>query len=660
MKNLLIVVIACCLATTITIGQGTYQLMDTDSLFAALKSEKNDTSRINIYLTLHNKFRLSDFLVAKSYADTAYNLSHEIEWKKGIAQSAMQLGIAHSLTGQADKAIELLNESINYATEIQDMQSVGRCYMTLGNIQYDKSNYAEALPHYLNSFETFESIKYYAGMSAALIWVGIIYQFGQKDYDKAIETYKEADEYAILGSSDLNRSYILSNLATIYYETDQYDSSIAYNFKSIAIKTRFNDTRGLSNTYSNLANCYFELKQYPEALEYYGKAFDIRKENSDSTGIANSLVNLGKVEFELDNFNKSIQYYQEGLAIATRIDHKEAIQQAYQLLSQAYEKQGNYKLSLDAYKAFKTISDTIFNIESEEILSELRTKFDTEKKEDQILIQQAQLAQQQSANQRNIAGIIALSIAAISLVIVILLIRSRARKKQKLLLQEGELKIKEAQMNATISSQEKERSRVAKDLHDGFGQMISVLNLNLKALSKDGGNQHEIFENSAGVLDEMYAELKSICFNLMPQTLIKLGIGPALTEFADRINKSGTVHVTVDLFQMDDRLPELVEISLYRISQEWINNILKYSDARQVTLQLTREENELTLLIEDDGIGFDRSVLINGKGNGWSNINSRVNLIKGEIDLDTVPGRKGTTFIAELTLQEQLEQTTSS
>ena len=204
-------------------------------------------------------------------------------------------------------------------------------------------------------------------------------------------------------------------------------------------------------------------------------------------------------------------------------------------------------------------------------------------------------------------------------------------------------------MNAIVKGQEDERNRFAKDLHDGFGQMISSLMLNLKGLeslkSTNIEERSNIFKLSSTILSDMYVELKNICFNLMPQKLIAAGVGEALREFASRINQSGSLYLEVSFFDIDQRLEEVQEISLYRISQEWVNNIIKYSDATKIDLQITNNEEEITLVIEDNGIGFDKTLLENGSGNGWKNINSRANLIKGIVELDTTVGLKGTTFI---------------
>lgn len=215
-------------------------------------------------------------------------------------------------------------------------------------------------------------------------------------------------------------------------------------------------------------------------------------------------------------------------------------------------------------------------------------------------------------------------------------------------------------MQAIVRGQEQERNRFARDLHDGFGQMISALNLNLRGLQSVRGtdleNRMEVFNASSEILKNMHTELKNICFDLMPQTLIKHGLGAAIEEFAERIHASGQKSVEVHVHGLDERLTELQEISVYRIAQEWVNNILKYSDAQHITLQITRDEDELTLLIEDDGMGFDRQLLIDGKGNGWRNMQSRANLISGEIELDTTPGMRGNAFI----LNAKLNQTVTS
>ena len=207
-------------------------------------------------------------------------------------------------------------------------------------------------------------------------------------------------------------------------------------------------------------------------------------------------------------------------------------------------------------------------------------------------------------------------------------------------------------MHAIVKSQENERKRFAEDMHDGLGQMISSLKLNLKSLESIKSIQTEkrlaTFETSKSIIEDMFKELKNICFNLMPQTLIISGLTEALKESASRINKSEKIFVSIKIYGLDKRLSELHEITIYRISQEWINNIIKYAGAQKITLQITRDDEEITLMIEDDGVGFDTALLTMGKGDGWKNISSRANIIKASVELDSTPDTRGSTFILNI------------
>jgi signal transduction histidine kinase len=146
----------------------------------------------------------------------------------------------------------------------------------------------------------------------------------------------------------------------------------------------------------------------------------------------------------------------------------------------------------------------------------------------------------------------------------------------------------------------------------------------------------------------MHKEVRAVAFNLMPQTLIQSGLVPALREMALRIEERQPLKIKVTSFDMDARLADVQEISLYRMVQEWVNNIIKYSGATKVDVNLVRNEANLSLTIEDDGAGFDSSKLEHSKGHGWKNILSRAGLIKATVEIDTVSGRRGTTLMVQV------------
>jgi len=146
-------------------------------------------------------------------------------------------------------------------------------------------------------------------------------------------------------------------------------------------------------------------------------------------------------------------------------------------------------------------------------------------------------------------------------------------------------------------------------------------------------------------MNDMNVEIRNIAFNLMPQVLVKDGLHEALHEFAQRVSNSGGIKIEVQTYNLSQDMSSEQRIALYRICQEWVNNVIKYSKAKQIMIQAVQHTEELVITIEDDGNGFDKRLLTEGKGNGWKNINSRLSLIRGTIDIDTLLQRKGTIAI---------------
>ena len=180
-----------------------------------------------------------------------------------------------------------------------------------------------------------------------------------------------------------------------------------------------------------------------------------------------------------------------------------------------------------------------------------------------------------------------------------------------------------------------------------MGQLVSALTMNIQGLkntSNDPQVRLEIVDNSTSLLHDIQHEIRNIAFNLMPQILTNDGLIPALRELLARINKSNQMNAEVQVFGMEGRLNEVFEISLYRILQEWISNVLKYANATEILIQFTAHEEEIIITVEDNGQGFNLRTFENSKGNGWRNINTRLSLIKGEMDIDTQEGRKNTTL----------------
>jgi two-component system NarL family sensor kinase len=192
--------------------------------------------------------------------------------------------------------------------------------------------------------------------------------------------------------------------------------------------------------------------------------------------------------------------------------------------------------------------------------------------------------------------------------------------------------------------------RLAKDLHDGLGGMLSGVKFSLMNMKSNLIINHEnvvTFERSLDMLDTSIQELRRVAHNMMPEALTKFGLDEALKDYCDNINKAQIVQVKYQSFGMDSRMDSSIEIIVYRIVQELFANIFKHAKATEVLVQLLREENRLSVTVEDNGKGFDVKSLDMNKGAGWANIRSRVEYLKGKLDLHSEEG-KGTSVNIEL------------
>jgi signal transduction histidine kinase len=297
------------------------------------------------------------------------------------------------------------------------------------------------------------------------------------------------------------------------------------------------------------------------------------------------------------------------------------------------------------------VKDSVFNEESSRQIAEMQTKYETEKKEQQLQIQHLQI------NRRNIILIVLCLVFALS-VLIGWLSYNRYKLRQKALMDSEMLRQQELRAKAILDAEEQERQRIGQDLHDGVGQILSAAKLNLSALQStlaipEQGNKDKM-QNALDLLDESVKEVRSISHSMMPNMLIKSGLASAVRDFVNKMT-GDKLKIDLDIVGTNKRLDSTIEAVLFRIFQEIVNNIIRHSGANQVTIQLLQHDQEIVLMVEDNGKGFDvGKTLQNENGIGLKNITSRVDYLHGTIHFDSVPGR-GTTVIVEIPIRYETD-----
>lgn len=519
-------------------------------------------------------------------------------------------------------------------------------YTHLGVTSYLKGDYNEALPAFIRSSEIFDSLKQYNGLAAVNNEMAVFYS-KQKDYETSLRHIDLALKFSELAGNLEYKGTALHHKAVAAERDGKVDEAVKLYYQVYDIRLQQNDSVGLGYILQDVALVQMQRGKFREAIALIDQSSVIRKKLGDKQGLAVSYVNAGETHYAAKNYRQAIRSFNMCLVEAKQVGFTDLVKYAYDQLALAHIEINDYKSAFRYQARARQMQDSLFNIERTKVIADMQTKYESEKKQQQIELQNATMLEQRAEIEKNAVVIIALIVVVVLLIAITFLIRARLRRKQELLKREHDLSIKDAYLKASIQSQELERKRFAQDLHDGMGQLISSLRI---AVAEIGNGQHitqriQVVSKSERILHEMHHEIRSVAFNLMPQTLIRIGLLPALEEMTGRLNDSGKMRVTASGFDLPERLPEVQEISLYRVIQEWVNNIMKYAEATSVEIQLVGYEDEITITVEDNGAGFDTSVLEEGKGLGWRNIQSRLSLIRSHLEIDSRPGVAGTTLI---------------
>lgn len=631
--------------------------------FAALSSVRaQGIPKIDSLINKTSK-SLGDPFLTLELADSLLHESEKINYIFGLASGSKFKGIGLYYSGQPSSAFNYYKRSLSLFTQINDTLEIAKAKLNIATYYNAVADYDQSVQFSLQALEGFKLMNDLNGVGRVLNIIGQSYYF-QGDYEKAKDYFKQylANSTTVGDSVEISSS--LSNTGAAFQELKQTDSAIYYLEKSVALKERLNFLGNIGTTYYNIGELNSELGDYRKAQLYFDKALEFYTNVNDTAKIAKVYQAQAVMAYESGSTNSSIQLAKKAKSMAEAIMANEVLKNSLDLLSVLYAETGAYQNAYKNLRDFRVLNDSLLNSENIQSINNLREEFQAKEREQQIELQQSALNGQAVRLQRNQIFIIALVVVLLLGITLFIIVRGQMKRKQLLIKKEAEIKVREAEINAVINSQEKERNRFARDLHDGFGQLISVLKLNLSQLNeysaKDLEKRQEVFKNGESVINEMYTELRNICFDLMPQTLVKKGLSAALRELGDRINKSTEVACEVLIFDNNKRLTEIEAVSLFRISQEWVNNILKYASAESITIQLTREGKELTLTIEDNGVGFDPKLFFDGKGNGWKNIQTRLNLIEGEFDLDSRAGIKGTMVTVNLNTREIIPANTDT
>jgi signal transduction histidine kinase len=638
-----------------------------DSMESDLKHPKDDTFQIALLSNLAIEYFGYDTVKGWRYLEAERALAEKMHYYYGLGDYyANKAKMVESL--RSDGVIALEDSAIFWFEKYlaqkptgvnlaQTLLSIATCQGQKGLVMASQGQFREAIAAYLEAMKAWKESddpKKNEALATYCSNIATVY-YDLKELDKALEYDKEAVRYRLADGNEelLAMAYIY--VADDLVSLDHLDSAQVYLDKARPLARRL-DKPGLnSNYFSKQAYLDRKFKQYPGAVENYKKALTASHVLGSAFKICSQTRALGECYIEMKDYDAARRELLDALAIST---DKGILKEKQLILRDLMKVEENDHHDAQAYiylKQADTIGDSLKNIESKAAIAGIEAKYkDAEKEKEIKRLQDEKQLQTLSIRHRSILNYILFGSVSFLLVLGFLLYRNYRQKQQLQQQTIGQLE-KDKQLmtvNAMLRGQEEERSRLAKDLHDGLGGMLSGVKYSLSNIRENlivTPDNIAVYERSLDMIDSSIRELRRVAHNMMPEMLMRFGLDEALRDYCQSVNSTGLLTVKYQSFGFESRLDSQAEIIVYRIVQELLNNILKHAAASEVLVQLVREGTRLSVLVEDNGRGFDTGILDTGKGAGWTNIRSRVEYLKGKIDVHSEAG-KGTSVTIEFTM----------
>lgn len=573
------------------------------------------------------------------------------EWKK--AESIRQEGHTYFNSKEFESALKKYKESLEGFILISDSSRIAKCYNNIGNSQLFLENNEEAIVAFYKAIEINELLNNSAALVGNYINLAAYYK-RQKEYDLALKYYLEAKDEVAESKDPIRLPMIYLGLGDILgeetFESHNFDLAKSYYKKALTSYVERKDTARISAVYNNLGVLLSQQLKFDSSLFYYGKSLAFKKKMDDKHGQIILLLNIGNIYEEQGNQNVALDYYYEGADLAIGYQDNVNYLNFLTNILKCKIQLGQSGEADSIFEVYNSLTDSIYDEEKAKNLKELEVLYETQKIGNDL---QDQIKQTEAKTRLGYWYLAATIGVALLLLITILYFIQFKKYQQSLKEQELE-RLKKAQeikeLNAMMQGQEEERNRIAEDLHDRLGARLSAI----KLLTLNNGQKNSTLSE---MVEDAIKETREISHNLSTDMLTRFGLQNAISDFVRTVNESNQIEGDFTTTNLEERLPKKFEKTIFHIVLELVNNTIRHSGASSFFIQLTRYNNEIDLIYEDDGAGFDakKTTFI---GMGMKNLSTRVESIRGKINFDSMPG-KGVQVVMSASLKKEDQLTTN-
>ncbi len=399
---------------------------------------------------------------------------------------------------------------------------------------------------------------------------------------------------------------------------------------------------------NSLGRVFLYKKDPEEAMRCFRKAELLSKGSHIRMIRISPYYPLGYTSFLLGDYKNAVRYLEYFLSESETIGMSFEVSNGHHTLADIYAQSGEYEKALAHERKYHNIRDSLMSKENVQAVRLLEVKYHTAEKDRELVRNALQLTRQQAQLKVKNLWILIISGGALMLTAFMVSLHRSNRNRQHLQAEQMRTWQQEreiSQLKAIMKGEEQERARIARELHDGIGGMLVSASLTLGAVKEENPEVAHIRKlgDLRIILHDIASEVRKTAHNLMPDVLVRHSLEDALGIYCDNINAGNQLEIELQFQGNFDGLDKSVELLLYRITQELVQNVVKHAHATYAAILIRQDGEKLSITVEDNGIGFDTDRKYDGIG--LQNLRYRVQALKGEISIMSAPGRNTTVYI---------------
>jgi signal transduction histidine kinase/predicted negative regulator of RcsB-dependent stress response len=589
-----------------------------DSLQAELEKNPTDSTRARILIRLSGQYQYQDIAKAKEHAEEALKIAERLSNQKLHIRALQNIAILHTISGDYSTALKYDNTSLQHSIAISDSSNIAFDYTNLANDYYDLGDYDEAYFYFTQAFRIAKLVGDSLQMTIALHNVGRVFkELGQ--YDRALDHLTISQGMSRKIGDEEGIPYSLDEIGDVLLRKGEYDSALSVLFSSLKL-TRKMDLQILEpKTLTKIAEIYLHKRNYNTALAFYDSTEVLHQKTNNRFGIAEVELGKGIVFKAQKKFDEAMQRINKSLEMAHDANARVLEINCYNQLSSLWEAKGDYKKSLEYFKQYEQLEDTLFSQDMQEKLLRDQLRFETEAKDTQIaaLSRARDIRDDQIKRQEFIRNILVV-VAALSVILLATVYRSGQRRRQinTLLLQhQHDMEKRSVELERLNQVKDKFFSIISHDLRSPINALAGLLDL----LDK-GAVKPEELPNHVKELKSRFNHTRTLLNNLLDWTLLqmdKLNVQPS------RIDLHRIVEENIQLMGSDSskqiKLVNQVPTNVFPFAdsnttnlviRNLMTNAIKFTnDGGSVSISARDTGKEYEITVVDNGIGINPDVM---------------------------------------------------